>query len=80
MNTSLADTMLMNSGTLEWAIGRLAELRSEYAAGNARLAELARQREELRAVVLRIEGAIGVLEEQVARVPAFAENPAAPVG
>jgi hypothetical protein len=59
----------MNDTTTEWAINRLAELRSEYATGNARLTELARQRDELRVAVLRVEGAIRVLEEQVAQLP-----------
>jgi hypothetical protein len=66
--------------TIEWTINRLAELRSEYAAGNAQLAELARRRDEVRAVVMRIEGAIRVLEEQVARLPEFAERAGVAVG
>jgi len=67
------------SETTDWTFNRLTELRSDYASGNARLAELGRQRDELRTTVLRIEGAIRVLEEQMAQVPAF-ERAATSVG
>jgi hypothetical protein len=65
---------MMDDPTIEWTINRLTELRSEYATGNARLAELARSRDELRAGVLRVEGAIRVLEEQIAQLGSFAEQ------
>ncbi|MEV6304521.1 hypothetical protein AB0M02_34290 [Actinoplanes sp. NPDC051861] len=42
---------------------RLAELRREYATGEARLHELTRQEVVLRETLLRISGAIQVLEE-----------------
>ncbi len=42
---------------------RLAELRAEFAAGQTMLAELEEKRERLRESLLRIAGAIQVLEE-----------------
>jgi hypothetical protein len=42
---------------------RLAELRREYATGEARLRDLTRQEVALRETLLRISGAIQVLEE-----------------
>lgn len=59
----------MEHAMVEWTLNRLTELRSEYATGNARLADLARRQDELRVSVLRIEGAIRVLEEQIAQTP-----------
>jgi hypothetical protein len=61
----------MEHAMLEWTLNRLTELRSEYATGNARLADLARRQDELRVSVLRIEGAIRVLEEQIAQTQPF---------
>ena len=57
----------------EWTLNRLTELRAEYANGNAQLADLARREREVRASVLRIEGAIQVLEEQIAQTSPLAE-------
>jgi hypothetical protein len=45
---------------------RLAELRQEYEAGKAKSRELERQRMELHETMLRISGAIQVLEEELA--------------
>jgi hypothetical protein len=45
---------------------RLEELRQEYAAGMAALADIQKRQEELRTNVLRISGAIQVLEELLA--------------
>ena len=42
---------------------RLAELRAEHAAGQKMLAELDAKRQEVRDTMLRISGAIQVLEE-----------------
>jgi hypothetical protein len=70
----------MNDTTTEWMINRLAELRSEYTAGNTRLTELGRQREELWVAILRVEGAIRILEEQVAQVASFAKPTEQDVG
>lgn len=50
-------------------VNRLQELRGEYATGGQQLAELDRRREDLRATLLRIEGAIQVLEEELANSP-----------
>lgn len=59
---------------MDWAIDRLQELRKEYAAGENQLAELDLHRERVRAQLHRIEGAISVLEEQLAAEPAFASS------
>lgn len=45
---------------------RLQELRREQAAGEAAMAEIDRRQQELRATLLRIGGAIQVLEELLA--------------
>lgn len=48
-------------------VRRLQELRREYDAGGHQIAELDRRREDLHATLLRIEGAIQVLEEELAK-------------
>ncbi len=53
---------------------RLDHLREEYTAGMNAMAELQKKQEELRATLLRISGAIQVLEELLA-----GEEPTAPV-
>ena len=58
---------------------RLAELRAEFESGQARLREVERQVAYLRETLLRISGAIQVLEELEARAGAPAET-AAPNG
>lgn len=62
---------------MTWTIERLQQLRGEYAAGESQLAELDLRREGVVAQMHRIEGAIRVLEEQLAADPAFAEQQAA---
>ena len=47
--------------------GRLAELRAEFENGRQRLQELEAQGREVQQVLLRISGAIQVLEEELAR-------------
>jgi septal ring factor EnvC (AmiA/AmiB activator) len=59
---------------MDWAIDRLQQLRGEYAAGESQLAELDLHREHVRAQLHRIEGAIRVLEEQLAADPSFASS------
>jgi septal ring factor EnvC (AmiA/AmiB activator) len=59
---------------MDWTIERLQQLRTEFASGESRLLEMERQRESVRDQLLRIEGAIRVLEEQLADVPEFAET------
>ncbi|WP_328475129.1 hypothetical protein OHA21_17615 [Actinoplanes sp. NBC_00393] len=55
---------------------RLAELRREYATGEARLRDLTRQEVVLRETLLRISGAIQVLEELGAADVAAPVSPA----
>ncbi|MDQ4054035.1 MAG: hypothetical protein M3237_15220 [Actinomycetota bacterium] len=60
---------------MDWTIERLQQLRTEFASGESQLLETERQRESVRDQLLRIEGAIRVLEEQLADAPEFAETP-----
>ena len=46
---------------------RLEELRQEFEAGQSKLQELARQEQLLRETLLRISGAIQVIEEELAK-------------
>ncbi|SDW52733.1 hypothetical protein SAMN05421504_101823 [Amycolatopsis xylanica] len=50
-------------GVLDLLEERLAELKREYQVGDGRLRELSREEVELRETLLRISGAIQVLEE-----------------
>ncbi len=54
---------------------RLKDLREQFAAGQSALAELNRKQDELRSTMLRISGAIQVLEELIGPTAA-AETPA----
>ena len=54
---------------------RLAQLREEYDAGTRVMADLQKKQDELRATLLRISGAIQVLEELLGE---SAEQPAKP--
>jgi septal ring factor EnvC (AmiA/AmiB activator) len=56
----------MTDADVTWPVARLQQLRAEYAEGENRLLEIERHREQIRAQLLRIEGAIRVLEEQIA--------------
>jgi prefoldin subunit 5 len=49
----------------EWAIQRLTELRSEYAAGESQIQSLQDRQLQIRDSMLRIDGAIQVLEEMI---------------
>ncbi len=51
---------------------RLAELKSEYEAGKKMLAELEKKRVELEATLLRISGAIQVIEEMLGQESSLA--------
>ena len=57
---------------------RLAELRREYTTGEARLHDLTRQEVVLRETLLRISGAIQVLEELEADAAADLAAPSSP--
>lgn len=59
---------------MDWSIERLQQLRSEYAAGETQLAQLDRHRDGVRDQLLRIEGAIRVLEEQLAEASELAAD------
>jgi hypothetical protein len=48
---------------------RLEELKAEFDAGQQMLNELETKRENLRQTLLRISGAIQVLEEELAKTP-----------
>lgn len=57
---------------------RLHDLREQYAAGQSAMAEIGRKQEELRATLLRIFGAIQVLEELLGKSPEPASPPDGP--
>lgn len=56
---------------MDWTIERLQRLRNEYASGQTQLAVVERSANQLREQLWRIQGAIGVLEEQLAAAPEF---------
>ena len=56
---------------MDWALQRLRELRSAYADGEAELLQLERQRAQVQDTLLRVAGAIQVLEELIAASGAF---------
>jgi predicted nucleic acid-binding Zn-ribbon protein len=56
---------------MDWTMERLQQLRAEAAQGQARLVELQAEGERIRDQLLRIDGAIRVLEEQVSDFGAF---------
>lgn len=55
---------------------RLAELKSEFEAGQKMLADLEKKRSDLEATMLRISGAIQVIEEMLAQDQAQNEKAA----
>jgi predicted nuclease with TOPRIM domain len=54
---------------------RLAELRAEFETGQKKLEELEAQASNLRAMLLRISGAIQVLEEELGRAEGSEAQP-----
>jgi septation ring formation regulator EzrA len=59
---------------------RLAELRQEYQKGHAQLQELVKQESFLRETLLRISGAIQVIEEMLAQGQENLKSQEAPSG
>ncbi len=57
--------------TVDWALGRLRELRGEYAEGEATLLRIEGRRAQVQDAMLRVAGAIQVLEELIAASGAF---------
>ncbi|HSX81898.1 MAG TPA: hypothetical protein VLQ80_25440 [Candidatus Saccharimonadia bacterium] len=57
---------------------RLTDLKTEFAAGQQMLADLEAKQTTLRETLLRISGAIQVLEEELARAASPTHNGAAP--
>ena len=53
---------------------RLAELKAEFESGQKVMAELETKQANLRDTLLRISGAIQILEEEIAKVSAQEEN------
>lgn len=53
---------------------RLAELKTEFASGQKVMAELETKQANLRDTLLRISGAIQILEEEIGKVSQEAEN------
>lgn len=66
----------------EQLTSRLQQLKSEYEAGEKMLAELEQKQRTLRETLLRISGAIQVLEEELGRAeaPELSTNGAAGLG
>ena len=63
---------------VEWSIRRLQQLRGDHADGEAQLLQIERQRAHVHDVLLRLSGAIQVLEEFVSASGAFDERAPAP--
>ncbi len=63
---------------MEWMVERLRELRDEFADGEGQLVQIDRHRTQVRDSLLRIEGAIRVLEEQIEASGAFAASSPGP--
>lgn len=66
----------MEQEQIGWAIERLRQLRTEYASGDTQLQELEERRARLRESMLRIGGAIQVLEELIEQSGAFTPHEA----
>ena len=64
------------SAMIDQLRARLAELKREYQLGDGQLRELTRQEATLRETLLRISGAIQVLEELLSKAPEDAPPPA----
>lgn len=57
---------------------RLKDLREQFAAGQQVMAELGKKQDELRSTLLRISGAVQVLEELLGHTPAHPSDGGAP--
>ena len=74
--TTAPDRQQRAEDPVEWTLKRLEELRADLARGTTQLAELGRRQSALRDDVLRVEGAIRVLEEQLAAGAPLTGEPA----
>jgi predicted nuclease with TOPRIM domain len=59
--------LVLRDDMQEQLTNRLRELKAEFEAGQAKLAEVEGQANNLRSIILRISGAIQVLEEELAK-------------
>jgi len=57
--------------TADWALQRLRQLREEYADCESQLLQIERHRTQVQDAILRLAGAIQVLEELIAESGAF---------
>lgn len=64
----------MNGNDMDWVLPKLRDLRTQYADSEGQLLEIERRRVHLQDTMLRLSGAIHVLEEFVAVSGVFAPD------